>query len=255
MGKYYNVEEQWFLYDTIMVSPYVSSMPHQVPGWFASFAAFGASDDITFFNSRNKQIGLAYNNQDARDQLSYAYTVESLSVAFLAPACSSQLGELTTGAVRGRTDILSSIWQNELPFHTSAIWRVNQDEILKGNAAILPPGYGPVGFSMGQADTSDLEGFATSVTAGGMSRAHLKYRWEFPEGIGVPRRATTAVTLRLTEWARQAFQAHWGPGLIQMWTQPADEEVPILAYRPSAFMIQVLLSGVREVQQRGAYHA
>lgn len=254
--KFMNVNESWFLYDTIMVSPYVDSLPHPVPGWYNSFAALGADDDITFFNSRNKSIGLAYNNQESRDQIPFALVAESISVAFLAPACSSQLGDLGQNPFRGRLDTMSGFFAHELPQHASMIFRVNQDERLKTNCAMVPPGYGEIGFAMGQGDIAAIGGGGNSVTAGGWGRSHFKYRWEFATGIGIPRRATMAVHIRFVEWARTALQALWGPGNMELWNYV--EDVPPtneLAYYYTAFLIQVLVQGKREVQQRGEYHA
>ncbi len=254
--KFMNVNEQWYLYDTVMVSPYVDLLPHPVSGWYNSFAAIGADDDITFFNSRNKSIGLAYNNQESRDQIPFALVAESLSVAFIAPACSSQLSDPGEDPFGARVDTMSAFWQNELPQHASMIFRVNQDERLKMNVAMAPPGYGEMGFAMGQGDLAAEGGGNNSMTAGGWGRSHLKYRWRFPTGIGIPRRATMAVHIRFVEWARTVLQALWGPGRMEMWnyvdgTPPSNE----IAYYHTAFLIQVLVQGRREVQQRGEYHA
>jgi len=254
--KFKNVKEQWFLYDTVVVSPWVATLPHPVPGWYETFRDIGAADDITFYNSRNKSVGLAYNNQESRDQIPFALTVESLSVGFFAPACSSQLGELDQETYRGRVDQLSAWWENDLPQHTSVIFRVNQDERLKANCALVAPCYGPIGSSMGQGDLAGNGGNNGSVTCGGLGRSHLKYRWEFPTGIGVPRRATLAITLRFVEWARAVLGEFWGPGnneFIDYLAGPPESEE--LVFKPSMFMIQTMLTGKRQVQQRGEYHA
>lgn len=250
MGKYYNVEENWFFYDTVMVSPWLSTRPHPIPGWYNNFAAIAADNNIYFFNVRNKSIGLAYNNQETQAQLPYAYVVETMSVGYFGPATSSQLGSLDQGTYRGRIDTMSSFWEDEAPTHSAAILRVNQDEIIKANVGMLPPCYGDVGHAMGQGDLAALGGLNGSVTASGQGLPHLKYRWVFPDGIGVPRRATMAVELRLSEWLRDVLGDYWGPGNIEL---VDTEEAQV--YRYSAFLIQVLMTGVREVQQRGAYHA
>lgn len=254
--KFLNVKEQWFLYDTILVSPWTATLPHEVPGWYSTFVALGAADDLAFFNVRNKSVGLAYNNQESRDQIPFALTISTMSVGFFAPACSSQLGDLDQGSVRGRVDQISAFWENEVPQHTSVILRVNQDERLKSNCAIVAPCYGPIGSAMGQGDMGAAAGCNSSVTLGGMGRAHLKYRWNFPTGIGVPRRATLNVTLRMVEWLRTLFGNLWGPGnneWIDYVAGPPESEE--LVYKPSCFMVQVLLTGKRQVQQRGEYHA
>lgn len=254
--QFMNVNEQWFLYDTIAVSPWVSTLPHPIPGWYPSFAALGAADDIQFFTSRNKTIGLAYNNQESRDNIPFALVAESLSVFFISPATSSLVGTLDQEAYRGRNDTMSAFWANELPHHTSMIFRTNQDERLKCSCAMVPPGYGDVGFSMGQGDISAQGGVSGSVSAVGWGKSHLNYRWVFPTGIGIPRRATIGVSLRLVEWARNVLTTIWGPGNVEVYNY--DEGPPVTyprAFKPAMFLIQCLITGRREVQQRGEYHA
>jgi hypothetical protein len=247
--KFMNVKEDWTLYDTVAVSPYSDLLPHPIPGWYNSFAALGADDDISFFTSRNKSIGLAYNNQESRDQIPFALVAESISVSFIAPACSSQQG--TSGSpAEGRVDAVSAFWAAELPGHASMVFRTNQDERLKTNVSMLPSGYGEVGFAMGQGDMSALDGVNGSVSCMGMGRSHLKYRWVFPTGIGIPKRATIGVSVRLVEWARTLLNSLWGPGS----TLYKDSEQANV-YVPSMFMIQVSVSGKRQVQQRAEYHA
>lgn len=268
--QFMNVKEHWFLYDTIGVSPWVDAIDHPPNGWFGTFLGMSNSDSITFFDTRNKQIGLAYNNQESRDQVPYAYIVESLSVGFFAASCATQISSDTIPQDTtwiGRHDAVSAFWDTELPQHTSVIFRVNQDERLKGVCSIVPPNYGPVGGCIGQGDLADpgsvgpppvpaLGGGDFTVQAAGMGRAHLKFRWEFPGGIGVPRRATVVVECRLTEWARTALAALWGPGYFIMRDWDSDETpTNPIAPKWSFFGIQCLLTGRREVQQRGQYHA
>jgi hypothetical protein len=248
--RFQNVKEQWYLYDTVAISPWCADLAHPIPGWYETFVDLGAADDVTFFNTRNKSIGLAYNNQEARDQIPFALTVETMSVGFFAPSCSSQLGELDQKTYRGRVDFVSSWWENELPQHTSVVFRVNQDERLRSNCALMAPGYGPVGSCFGQGDVASGGGCNSSVTIGGNGRAHLKYRWDFPTGIGIPKRATMAVTLRFVEYIRDLMENLWGPGLIEF----IDDE-SAWVYKDSMFLIQVLITGSRQVQQRGEYHA
>jgi hypothetical protein len=248
-----NVREKWFYYDSVLVSPWVATLSQPIPGWYASFAALATSDSLTFFNSRNKSVGLAYNNQEARDQLPFALVAETMSVGFFAPTTASQYGTpCSASPVKGRIDFLSAWWESEVPQHTSAIFKVNQDERLKTNCAMVPPSYGPVAFAQGQGDTSSIQGQSASVNTSVMGTPHLKYRWEFAAGgIGIPRRATMSVELRFTEWVRDWFASLWGPGNIEF----AVDSVPNYVQFPSVFMVQCMVTGRREVQQRGEYHA
>lgn len=256
-NEYMNVKEPWFLYDTVAVSSWVDTLDHKPSGWYGTFAGFSGADAISFFDSRNKSIGLAYNNQESRDQVPYALVVETLSIGFFAPATGSQIGTVPSGesGIPGRADQVSTWWEIELPQHTSCVFRVNQDDRLKTNCAMLSPGYGPVGGMMGQGDmAADQGGRNTTVHAQGMGISHLKYRWKFPTGIGVPRRATMVVELRMVEWARDVLDTLWGPGQAIY----RDSELPDVGEeitKPTMFMIQCLVTGRREVQQRGEYHA
>lgn len=252
-----NVKEQWFMYDTVAVSPWVDLLSHPISGWYPDFAGLSGADSVSFFDSRNKGlVGLAYNNQDSRDQIPYALTAESISVGFFAPATASQTGTVDQLDLPGRVDTISSFWDNELPQHTGATFRVNQDDRLKTTCAMMSPGYGPVGQASGQGDTSSVGGYSTSVHAAGWGVARLKFRWDFPGGIGIPRRGTIAVQLRFTEWARDVLSKLWGPGNVSL-KNYVGGEVPTteIVHKPTMFMIQCLIQGKRQVQQRGEYHA
>lgn len=251
--QYMNVKEKWFYYDTVMVSPWVATLSHPIPGWYSSFAQMATVDSLSFFNSRNKSIGLAYNNQEARDQLPFALVAETVSIGFFAPATSTQYGTpCESFPVKGRIDMLSAWWETEIPQHASAIFKVNQDERLKINCAMVPPSYGPVGTALGQGDTSTINGQSASTHTAGMGTPHLKYRWEFAAGgIGIPRRATMSVDVRFTEWVKTWLGSLWGPGNIEFVTAPT----PLYVQIPSCFMVQCMVTGRREVQQRGEYHA
>lgn len=250
-----NVKENWFLYDTVAVSAFNNTLSHPIPGWYSTFAALAASDSVSFFDSRNKSIGLAYNNQESRDQIPFALSAQSISIGFFAPAVSSQVG----GAVstyRGRVDNISAFWDNELPQHTSCIFRVNQDERLKMNCAMMNAGYGPVGGAMGQGDFSLSGGRCASVHASGMGMSHLNFRWEFASPIQIPRRATLSADVRFVEWARTVLGDLWGPGYMFMRdSDPGGTPEHPGVYLPTMFMIQCLITGPRQVQQRGEYHA
>lgn len=250
---YMNVKEKWFYYDTILISPWVATLSHPIPGWYSSFANLSTSDSLTFFNSRNKAIGLAYNNQEARDQLPFALVAETLSIGFFAPSAATLYGTpCVARPVKGRVDLLSSWWENEVPQHSSAVFKTNQDERLKINCAMIPASYGPVGNAMGQGDTSVIHGHSGTVNAGGMGTSHLKYRWEFSAGgIGIPKRATMSVELRFTEWVKSWMATLWGPGNTEFATAPNPTYVNV----PSVFAIQCMVTGRRQVQQRGEYHA
>lgn len=264
MEKYLNVRERWTLYDTVLISGDVANLPTPVSGWFSTFAQLGSMDAITFFDSRNRSIpgGIAYNNLDSQDQLSFPFWAESISVAFFSPSSGSSMFEAqTTPAPYStiRTDYVCPFFEFELPTHAAMKFRTNQDERLTLNAMMAEPGYGPIGHAMGQGDMGFFRGVGYSYSVGGQGRAHPKFRWMFSKHLGIEKRATISVEIRFSEWARNALQSIWGPGYQQFWphTGVSNYDVPAnyARMRYQTFGIQAAISGYREVQQRGQYHA
>jgi hypothetical protein len=179
-----NVKEQIILTDTILVSKFVGQMTDRPQGWFGSFADAGAAGEFSFLNVRNRSIGVAYNNQDARDQLPFGMRITSIGVKFFGPAAASQFtaclnkGSTTLdrvpvgddvyvdplpGDLTNREELHTAVWEADLPNHVSLILRTNQDIRLRGPAAIFTPGFGAVGGGWGWGSPGDLN-FAQSGT-------------------------------------------------------------------------------------------
>lgn len=243
-----NVAEHWVLYDTVLVGGYVSSMQYNT-GWFATWAAMAGVNQIPFFNVRNRSHGLPYNNQDTRDQLPYVFKIYSLGVSFYAPSTTTYEA---TAPILGAQTTANSLFEVELPKHLSIKLRTNQDERLIANSLMTPPGYGPVVSGVAQGD------YETAYTVPNV--AHTSFtqgtpvftnHWGFPKPLEIPRTANLSVILQLNQYAQHMLTVMPGP-----YSQPMTNVAASGYYNtPSCAGIQVTLGGVREVQQRGQYHA
>lgn len=179
-----NVRNKIILADTILITKWLRQIADAPRGWFATFADAGRAGSFSFFNVRNRAIGLPYNNQDARDQLPYGMRLKSIGVSFFGPGCASQFTACefienvvaeppapsgprydsgadepinpTAADLCNREELHSAWWQADIPNHASMILRTNQDERLKGPVVMFPPGYGPVGGGWGWGSPQSL---------------------------------------------------------------------------------------------------
>lgn len=246
--KYYNVAESWTLYDTILVGPQPSGM--NVEGWMADFPDLGNLNDINFFNVRNRNVGLPYNNQDTRDQLPYGFYIESIGIAFFATIM-TQFETVPPGPEDFMPEKYEShIFSVDLPNHCSVRLKLNQDERLKTMVPFCPPGYGPMGDAYGQGQPSLLFGPAVDTIQGIVTQGmpQLNNRWLFPSILRAPRRAALSIKLQFSEYAKQLLQS-----MSIMNFQGAKGFV--FTENPIYAGIQVSLMGRRLVQQRGQLHA
>jgi hypothetical protein len=254
-----NVVESMTLYDTVLVSPFISTLQF-IDGWFTSFVGIGSQNEVPFLNVRNRNHGLPYCNQDTRDQMPYGAQIYSLGVEFFAPNVATQfIEELGDPNRYWAEEIHSAIWVSDLPRHASITLRINQDDRLKLNCAMAPSGMGPTGGAMGHGDPAadaviyngaDLvPGFMKGMTS--MGEPVLNNRWPFPVPLDVPRKASLSAVIKFSEYGRQLLQHMVGPNLLRFVGGRGSESV----YLNSMFGIRVSLQIKRFVQQRGEYHA
>jgi hypothetical protein len=245
-----NVKEPWTIYDTVLVGSYVSSLQQNV-GYFTTFALMGAATNIPFFNVRNRNHGLAYNNQDTRDQLPYVFHLYTIGISFFSPSTACYRNN--AGAPLGAQTTELSLFETELPKHTNVTLTTNQDDRLKTTSLQCPPGYGIISGGIAQGDPE------TDLTYPNLAKAswcqgtpELTNKWGFRNPLQIPRRANLTVNLGFSEYGRQLLQAMPGPH-FQFFRAVADDGT--YSFHGGMCGIQVTLGGVREVQQRGQYHA
>jgi hypothetical protein len=291
MQQRMNVKEQIILTDTVLVSKWVGQMTDRPQGWFSTFADCGAAAEISFFNVRNNSVGIAWNNQDARDQLPYPMRIMSIGVKFLSPACVSMFTACTQQAdnswlakaedsytdpagtdLLNREELHAALWEADIPNHMTLQLKTNQDIRLQGPVALFAPGYGAVGGGWGWGspglwnDAGAVAGEgAYTILCGTHVTGHqtvqhgevdVRSRFPFPINLDMPKRANLSVVLRMSQYARDMLQAIPGPfwhSLPYQWTS-GNQEVTKTAHA-ALFGIQVTIQGERLVQQRGDYAA
>lgn len=251
-----NVRENWMIYDTVMIT---AERDESVAGWFNNWAAAGAANSWSFFNVRNRNVGIPYNNQDVRDQMPFAMRIHSIGVSFWAAS-------MTTFQVWNAgyddfayDDVVNHIFANDIPRHCGFTLKIQQDERLKITVPMVPAGYGPHGDGWGRgsvayngapgvAPISVLPDVALNVQSS--SSPHMAHRWAFPNPLEVPRRASLSVDIQATEYAKQLLQAM--PPSTFMVAGAEDETTGTMIHDLAG--IQVSIMGDRLVQQRGQYH-
>ena len=248
-----NVPESWTLHDTILITGYKNSLDWN-DGYFESFSIASAAQNYPFFNVRNSNHHLAYNNQDTRDQMPYAFEAWSLGVDFWAPQLQTQFSGDPVDTAYSQ---MSAVWQCDMPRHAAISFHINQDERLKTQVCIASPGMGPVGGGVSQGIQGDIQagsggGVGVNPIKGitSMGQAGITNRWKFPNPLMIPRRAAIAAEITLSEYGRQLLANMPGPFYNRFFDTANDS---ILKW--SCFGITVSLTGKRLVQQRGKYHA
>ena len=252
--QYANVGEHWPLYDTVLIGVDSRGDDPQVPGWYPTLAALGAANRMFFFNQRTRANGLAYCNLDVRDQMPYGFRIYSGGCRFFASSMTEALNPDDT-ANWWTSNYVPHIFSVDLFRHCDFTLRVQQDDILKTTAALVPPGYGPSGGGVGRGQISGQFVAAVDNCYSVVSQSHpnLDNRWKFPNPIEVPRNAALSVEMIFSEYGRQLLQAMVKQRFQDSVTgngHAEDQGNQSKTY----YGIQVCLVGERLVQQRGQYH-
>lgn len=238
--EYQNVTEAWEIHDTILIGP-VAVNEEQKPGWFGSYATFGAQKVHSFFNVRNRgEVGLAYANLQTKDQIPYVFHIYSIGLNFVAPPGAPE-ESLETPQRNEITDIL---FAQTIQNHVGVRLIVREDEKLLNNGMLTPEGAGTFGSPLAFGpSTNTLSN--TAVTPG---NPQLGNRFPFPTPIAIPRGATFSVEIELSSYAQQLLTAVPGPTLYTFDNGQTTTTVPKKA------IVRCSLIGKRAVQQRGALH-
>lgn len=248
-----NVAEAWEMHDTVMVGINASSLQYS-DGYFNSFAAMGAANDVPFFNVRNKNHGLPYNNQETRDALPYPLRIFSIGVQFFAPAtaCVQNSG----GTPIAPQVATAAVWEADLVKNTAIVLQTNQDEVLKLNCQLAPPGVGPCGGGYAQGDMTNYSvQFPypnVTKTTNTQGVAMLTNKWGFLNPLEIPRRVNVSAKIVMSEYARNLLGAMPGPFYQNM---RSVANTGAYHFAQGLHGIRVFLGGQRLVQQRGQYHA
>lgn len=250
--KYRNVVEEYMLVDTVGVYDTTGKNYTNPDGWYQTFTALAAANEVNFFNVRNKQAGNMYCNMDSRDQMPYGFRARSIGVAFVSNTM-TQAPAFNSGIPFSPEDITGHIFQVDLPRHCSVTLRIQQDDRLKGNAMMFPPRYGPCGsgYARGAPSTlgltvadNGIDHHAGIVTQGTADRSG---RFPFPKPLLIPRRATLNVKISINEYGRTLLA-----NMVNLYQFQGIDSGAL--QNPTLSFIQVTIGGERLVQQRGRYH-
>jgi len=262
----HNVVEAAALYDTILVCNKYYGSEINVRGWYTSFAAFAAAQDMRFFKVRTEgTAGLPYTNQQSADSMEFPFMAYSMGLAFFAPA-SNMMGNAYEEDMDGAGDTVAAglnpgiphFWQFDLPSHAAIALKTNQDVRAEVTAYACPPGYGPMGG--GAAFEMDTTGEGGSLylahaqinSFGTQGVPVLSNRFRFPVPIAIPKNATIEGLLYLSAYARDVIGSWRGPDHY-LFNMPGNDDIYVKEF-PMRFGIQMSLFGYRLVQQRGQYH-
>lgn len=241
-----NVGENWTLQDTVII---IDAKDELKNGWFNTLAALGATNDVPFFNVRNRSVGLYWNDQDSRDTFPYAYELHSLGIRFWGPSMTQWVENASQDVKMDNAS--AHIFVNDLPRHAHCELQIQQDIRLKANIAMLPSGMGISGDGYGA-------GFAKVIGQPGDSSTHfdsinqgepdLTKRWLWPLNIGIPRRANLSVKIVFNQYGKELLGVMNNGEITQLNTEGGESRVEAF------FGMQVTLRGRRFVQQRGDLH-
>lgn len=238
--EYVNAKEKFELHDSILIGKdkWIVSRP----GWFQDFQGFAASQKHSLFKTRSlSDVGIAYNNMDTRDQMPFAFEVESIGISFAAPL--GVVGE-NSDFSSNDNNLIGPIWVNDIPRLIGFRFKVRTDEKLLHNCELAPEGSGGVGFmAAGATIFPDLSAM-TNVTQG---EPDLENRWPFPEPIGIPRGASFSVELELSPYAVELLRSFPDYNNYTFGIEPGTEIAAVASIRAS-------LIGNRFVQQRNELH-
>jgi hypothetical protein len=247
-----NVPENWILYDTVLIGLGVADLSFK-DGYLPSYLVLGGLNDLPYFNVRNRNHGLAYNNQDTRDQTAWVFRIYTVGVQFFGPT--TNVYRDAAGVPTGAQHTEQHLFMTELPKHASLTIQTNQDERIKLNSLMAPAGAGAISGGVGYGSRQIQSGnnsFDTVKGAFSNGTSVLTNRWGFPNPLEVPRRATLSAKIRFSEYARNMLTNMPGP-----YYQPFRPfgGVGSWYFSPAMCGIRVILGGQRQVQQRGQYHA
>lgn len=254
-SKYQNVKEVWPLYDSIVICPVFYGTEVGLPGWFTSFAAFGAREQHVLYKGRTEAVaGEQYCNMKNADTMDFAFIASSIGLEITGPpTLDTDQVSVDGGGVLFPDAIIPQWWAADFPRHCGLQFKVQQDIRLELPALSCPPGYGVVGggtsFESAAIQAFGDIPFMTNAVSDGTPL--LSNRYPFAEPIGIPRTATIEVVLTVGQWARNILTAITGPRYMLM---NSNDGTPGYRFARPRYVIRVSLFGQRLVQQRGEYH-
>ncbi len=227
--------EQWERYDTVIVG---AGAQDQSKGWFNNFTGFAGVSQLSWFQSRDSNVDLAWTNQKS-ERYDYAQDLYNCNIEFLSPAYQAEfdsLGESQKEALM--------IWNQELP-------KALGFEVLLADADIIAQGPGTA-FMAGRGNSGLVATDTGSpLVSGGTNGLPVRDNaWSFPEPIMIAAKAKLTVRAYIAQPVKQLLAALPGPGMV---TIPKGDGTYIES--PNWYGIRITFRGPRYLQLRGARSA
>lgn len=229
------VGEHWERYDSIVIGEGANALD---PGWFNTWTAFSAAENLTWFSRRQPNVGSSYQNQET-ERTDYAQDIHQTGIEFIAPVGMSDREE-----VEADGEFTPIMFQTMLP--TMMGFRVilaEADEIARIPANHAPSGYGVAGFNASGAA-------APMVSAGSQGDPRVQNTWKWPEPLMLAAQGKLTCRARVDNPLRDFLRFLPGPGAKLV--QDVDGVVRRL---PNWYVIKVFHRGPRFLQLRGARSA
>lgn len=224
--------EQWSRFDSVIIGPGAGDLTR---GWFNSWAAFAAADQLAWFSGRDTGAGTAYTNQTT-ERTDWAQDLYQTRIEMIAPP---GMSDLETESNDG--DFTPIMFAQELPNALAmTVTLAESDNIAKAPASHFPAGFGtayPV-----------ISGAASPTVLGGSNgEPVVSNSWKWPEPITLAAKAKLTVSATIDQPFRALLANLPGPGF---------RNVPIAGglfqALPNWYIIRISFDGPRYLQLRGA---
>ena len=141
------VKENWPLVDTVRILGAVRGNGVDQPGWVETFDDLADLNDLWFFSQRNRSAGLMWCNTDSIDTMPYPFELKQIGVRFGCTTTGMEIADDNEGVKYD--NVSPHIFTTDLVHECSLILSISQDEKLKINCGMLPPGRGISGDGYG----------------------------------------------------------------------------------------------------------
>lgn len=226
------VGEQWERVDSIVIGPGAAAVDS---GWYNTWAAFAAADELVWFNGRSSNAGKALSNQ-TNERTDWAQDIHQTLCEFISP---TGLSDLETDPNDGF--FTPQYFVSQVPqFLGLRVILAESDEMTQVAASHMPSGFGTSYVTQDGAASP-------SVYAGNQGDPVITQGWKWPEALRLAAKSNIRVVGRVDNPARGFLQALPGPGFKQV---PDGEGGTIEL--PNWYIIRMTMRGPRYLQLRGA---
>jgi len=223
--------EQWERTDTICIGPGANAIDN---GWFNTWAAFSAADELVWFSGRSSNVGRSYCNQLV-ERTDWAQDIYQTLVELIPPVGIQDIESDANDAL-----ISPLLFMQELANQLNLVVRLAEsDDIASAPASHYPAGFGTAFPAISAAA-------APVVVPGANGQPQIRNGWKWPEPIKLAAKSKLTVIGRVDNPLRGLLAAMPGPGV---------KHVPVTGGEfdySNFYRIRITMRGPRYLQLRGA---